>query len=523
MTSDTKIDRRLFMRCMLSGAAGCWAMSMDKAFSASMPASQSQPTSNRTDGSRPNILLIVADDLNWNSVGAFGCPVPETTPNIDRLAAEGVRFEHAHVNIAVCQPCRSVMMTGLYSHRCGGEGFFHLRNKNIPILPDLLRNAGYRVGILGKVTHSTPYVSFRWDMSHDQEELGQGRDPQMYAKYAGEFIEETAKAGKPFFLMANSHDPHRPFYGNDKDEWYQPGKFPPASRPSKAFTPEEVTVPGFLPDLPPVRKEIAEYYSSARRCDDTVGAILRVLENAGRMENTLVIFLSDNGISAPFAKTNCYLHSTKTPLIVRWPGVTKPGAVDAHHLVSAVDFMPTILEAAGIEPPEGMDGVSVRPLLQGEPQLEREHVFTQFHLTVAGKYFPMRCVQSKRFGYIFNPWSNGQREFRNESQSGRTWKAMQQAVDSPNVTARVELFSHRVLEEFYDLANDPDAQKNLIYDPAFANDIDAARKQLENWMSRFEDPALEAFRNREDPKALESFMDKAAREFPQGRSRANEE
>ncbi len=143
---------------------------------------------------QPNILLITADDMNWDAVGAYGCPVRETTPNIDRLASEGICFNHAHVTIAVCQPSRSALMTGRYPHRNGGEGFFHLRTTGIPILPDLLRREGYQVGILGKVGHSTPYAEFKWDMTHDMDELGHGRNPSVYGQYASGFLTQ-AQAG----------------------------------------------------------------------------------------------------------------------------------------------------------------------------------------------------------------------------------------------------------------------------------------------------------------------------------------
>ncbi|HIM10559.1 TPA: hypothetical protein EYM26_07105 [Candidatus Poribacteria bacterium] len=99
---------------------------------------------------KPNILLVTADDMNWDAVGAYGCLVEGTTPNLDRLAEQGIRFEHAHVTIAVCQPSRSALMTGRYPHRSGGEGFHHLRQPDLPIFPELLRQASYRVGILGK-------------------------------------------------------------------------------------------------------------------------------------------------------------------------------------------------------------------------------------------------------------------------------------------------------------------------------------------------------------------------------------
>ncbi len=123
---------------------------------------------------QPKILLITADDMNWDAVVVFGCLTPDTTPNIDRLAAEGIRFENAHVTIAVCQPSRSAIMTGHYPHQSGGEGFHKLRFPDIPILPDRLREAGYAVGILGKVDHSTSYANFEWDYMVDQPQPGQG-------------------------------------------------------------------------------------------------------------------------------------------------------------------------------------------------------------------------------------------------------------------------------------------------------------------------------------------------------------
>ena len=374
--------------------------------------------------SRPNILLITADDMNWDAVGAYGCPVPGTTPNIDQLAADGMRFEHAHVTIAVCQPSRSVLMTGRYPHKSGGEGFFHLRKPGVPILPGLLRSADYLVGILGKVAHSTPYADFEWDMHADMDQLGMGRNPTVYRQYAEEFVRRSVHADRPFFLMVNSHDPHRPFYGNVREEWYTTVD-PPAVPPSRTFAAEDIVTPGHLEDLPDVRLEIAEYYSSVRRCDDTVGDVLDVVAKAGVDENTIVVFLSDNGMAFPFAKTNCYLNSTRTPWIVRWPAGIQPGVSDDDHIVSGVDLLPTLLEAAAIDAPDGIDGRSFLPVCRGESQSGRDHVFTEFHQTAGRGNYPMRCIQTREYGYIFNPWADGERVFRNESQAGRTFKAMQ--------------------------------------------------------------------------------------------------
>jgi len=141
---------------------------------------------------RPNILLITADDMNCDSPGCFGGQTPDITPNIDHLASEGVRFTHAHVTIAVCQPSRSVLMTGRYPHRNGAEGFQPI-NTSVTTLQEELHKSGYLNGILGKVKHLAPIEKFKWDMARDIGELGQGRDPKLYYKYARDFFQQAAK------------------------------------------------------------------------------------------------------------------------------------------------------------------------------------------------------------------------------------------------------------------------------------------------------------------------------------------
>ena len=471
---------------------------------------------------RPNVLLITADDMNCDSVGAYGCRVEGTTPNIDRLASQGMRFERAHVTIAVCQPCRNVWMTGRYPHRSGGEGFHKLQKPGVPILPAILRANGYLVGLFGKEPHCTPYDDFQWDTP--KLPLGAGRNPRLYGEHAAELFRRAKEADKPFFLMANSHDPHRPFYGNDKWKYDDPDG---PQVPSRVFQPEEVVVPGFLPDVPDVRREISEYYSSVRRCDDTVGALLAALGESGMADRTIVVFLSDHGMALPFAKTNVYYHSTRTPWMVRWPGRIEPGSVERDHFVSGIDLAPTVLDMLGIDPPEGVDGFSFKPLLLGGQQDGRDMVFTQFHQTAGKNRYPMRAVEHKRFRYIYNPWSDGERVFRNESQSGRSMRAMLAAGKSdPAIDARCQLFLHRVPEEFYDLKNDPDALHNLIDDPARRADVDRLRAALIDWMRRTDDPALAAFENRHDEPARRRFMAEqdaqAAAQKPKERQRAKQ-
>jgi len=454
-----------------------------------------------------NFLFITADDMNYDSPGACGCEIKDITPNIDRLAAEGIRFEHAHVTIAVCQPSRECLMTGRYPHRNGGEGFEPI-DLDVATLQEVLHEAGYLNGILGKESHLMPVEKFCWDTLVRSQDMcdgkGIGRNPSLYYKHAREFFGKAGRSGKPFFLMANSNDPHRPFAGSDQEKanW---GDALPAVR--KTIKPAEVEVPGFLPDIPEVRREVAEYFSSVHRCDESVGAVLQALKETGFHHNTLVMFLSDNGMAFPFAKTNCYLASTKTPWIARFPGRGKPGLVDREHFISGIDFMPTILDAAGLPQIPGMDGDSFLPVLTGHRQEGRDTVFTEFHQTSARKRYPMRCVQDKKFGYIFNFWSDRETAFRNESQSGRTFKAMQKAADQEQQIAhRVDFFLHRVPEELYHMERDPDCLNNLAHDPEYSSDLERMRNLMLGYMQQTGDPALEAFENRNSPEITAKFM-----------------
>ncbi len=444
-----------------------------------------------TNETKTNILLITADDLNWDSVGVYGSPVTGSTPNIDRLATEGIRFNHAHVTIAVCTPNRSVLMSGRYPHLSGGEGFHRLSLDGVPILPALLRTEGYTVGILDKVQHSTPYEDFSWDTALETE-LGFGRNPEAFYQHAKTFVEGASDGGRPFFLMANSRDPHRPFYGNDPDSYYSAAV--PAVAPSDTFTSDDIVVPGFLPDLTDVRTEVAEYYSSVRRLDDTVGRLLDVLDDTGVAENTIVMFLSDHGMSFPFAKANVYFNSTRTPWIVRWPGVIQSGSVDTEHFISSIDLLPTILDAIGADIPAGVNGKTFLPLLRGEEQDDRDQVFTQFHETFARSALPMRSVQNAQFGYIYSHWSDGIKEYGSESQKGRTWDAMKaEAAGDEDLAARTRLYSYRVPEELYDYQSDPNALENLIDDADYADDLESLRTGLEEWMVETNDPLLSGF------------------------------
>ena len=442
---------------------------------------------------RLNFLLITADDLEWTSVGVYGSAVDGITPNIDKLASEGIRFTNGHVTIAVCQPSRQTLMTGRFPHNNGAPAFDPIAD-DVPILQESLREAGYLNGNIGKSRHLQPTSRFGWNLGPRpaapdsgvwMHHLGNGRDIELYKNYMTDFLRMAKDADRNFWLMLNTHDPHKPFYGNGGEAYDYPV--------SRVYAPEEIEVPGFLPDLPEVREELAAYYTSVRRSDDVVGAILEILEDEGFADNTLVMFLSDNGASFPFAKANAYLNSTKTPWIVRWPGKTTPGTVDTTHFISGIDYMPTILEAAGLMQVPDMDGASFLPILTGSEQGWRTSVFTEFNRPFNNLPLHMRALQNKKFGYIYNPFF-GLERVRMESMSGPTWAAMLEAGKTdPAIQERVDLFSDRVPEELYDYETDPDGLVNLIDDPAYADVLTELRQALANEMYVTHDSMLQGF------------------------------
>jgi N-sulfoglucosamine sulfohydrolase len=306
----------------------------------------------------------------------------------------------------------------------------------------------------------------------------------------------------------NIADPHKPFYSEGRGN-----KGPDLNKPSRVFTAEEVPIPGYLFDDPVVRAELSHYYSSVRRADDAVGNILEALAESRIADRTIVNFLSDHGMGMPFVKTELYHRSTQTPLMVKWPGVTKSGTVDREHLVSAVDFLPTLLDMVGAKHPAGMDGHSFEPLLRGKSQTGREYAIKEYNENSGGHRNPMRAVESKRFLYIFNPWSNGTRKMFTATQGTQSYARLKKLARSDKaLAARLDTFDHRVLEEFYDVEKDPDCLKNLVADPSHQEDVAKFRNVLEQSMEKTGDPVLDVFRHRDDVTVCERYMDKVDKE-----------
>jgi len=462
-----------------------------------------------------NVLIITTDDMSCDSVGVFGCRLPDTTPTMDELASQCMRFSHAYVQVGNCMPSRNVMFSGRYPHNNGVEGFYQVRDIDYPVMSDLMKSAGYFTGIRGKVSHSTPYHPYpAWDAILDTLPDGtqvHPKDAKSYYASTKMGIEGAKAAGKPFCLNINIADPHKPFYNEG-------GRDDPHV-PSRVFTADEVPIPGFLFADHVVREELALYYSSVRRADDCLKQILQALDDSEQRDSTIIVFLSDHGMPLPFAKTQLYFHSTRTPWMVCWPGVTKAGSADDEHMISGVDLLPTLLDMVEIPHPKGFEGRSFASILKGEKQANRDYVVTEYNENSGGNRSPMRSIISKEFAYIFNPWSNGERIMATATQGTQTYKRMKQlAASNPEIAERLEMIDRRVPEELYNYATDADARRNLATDEKYLPEYKRLTETLESWMVITRDPLLETFRQRDVPGAREVFMEQTMKEAAQRRA-----
>lgn len=443
----------------------------------------------------PNILLITVDDMNFDTPGSFGGD-KNITPNIDRLAAQGMRFTRAHVPLAICQVSRQSLMTGRYPHN-GGFRWFDPVAQEVPILTELLHKEGYINACFGKADHLQPRERYRWDESLDLNQMDGGREPVKYYELCKSFIQKAKNGNKPFFLMANSHDPHRPFHkADDEQELLNrlTGENVKFAAPSKVYSTDEALDLGFLPYIPEVKKQTAQYMSSCRRADDTVGEILRALKESGEWDNTVIVFLSDNGSPFPFAKGNVYVNGTRTPFIVCWKGHTKAGSVNKKDYINGIDFMPTVLDIIGLTSPKKMDGRTFLPLLEGNIQEDRNSTVTTFYnvYPVAGgrkpemlNWFEMRCLHQDGYGYIYNSWADGKKQF-----TPLATPEILKEMKLLGYTERENVFSYRCPEEFYQYDSDPDALNNLIDSMEYTDRIQEMRIDLLEWMEKYNDTDL---------------------------------
>ncbi len=434
----------------------------------------------------PNILFCLADDWGWPHAGAYGDPVVET-PAFDRLAREGVLFHQAYVSAPSCTPCRNSIITGQQFYRLGpGANLYGALNIKHPNFMFRLREAGYEIG-------------------HWRKAWGPGRFQQ------GGYTEHPCGPGMPFTRFMESRDADKPFcFWFGTSDPHRPYKMD--SGRGSGMDIDRVPTPDFYPDAEPVRSDIADYYFEVQRWDRDVADAMKLLEEAGVLENTIIVMTGDHGMPFPRCKGNLYDRGSRVPLAIRWGQGIKNAGREVTDFVSLTDLAPTFLSAAGLEVPDVMTGRSLLPIFESEKgdrvQASRDHIVfgRERHTDCqegAPTGYPSRALRTDKYLYIRNyrpdRWPAG------TPHQGQAYKPNAWLGDCDNGPAKFYLwanrdfneahrryydlsFAKRPAEELYVLAADGGQVDGAARDPALANVKQKLAAQLTEYLKRTGDP-----------------------------------
>ncbi|MDR0796664.1 MAG: sulfatase [Tannerella sp.] len=485
---------------------------------------------------KPNILYIMSDDHAYQAVGVYGFGL-NRTPNIDRIAREGMRFNNCFVTNSISGPSRAVMLTGKFSHK---NGFYDNGGRTIfdgsqQTLPKLLQEAGYHTGIVGKWhLKSTPtgfdYYSIHYDQGqyYNPDFMEEGEERVRYEGYATDLTADNAiqfiqnsDTDKPFCLLMHFKAPHREWYpAPNKLSMYEDVTFPlPATfydnyegriaaqqqkmridndmllgRDLKTVGEWDTIPPGEFRRMTPEQRSawdavynpiisdfaqkrptgnaliewkyqryLRDYLKCISSVDDNVGRVLNYLEQIGELDNTIIIYTSDQGFYLGehgwFDKRFMYEESLKTPFVIRYPKAIKSAGSVTNAMIQNLDFAPTLLDLAGVSVPNDIQGESFKEVLTGKKQTAKEALYYHYY------EYPMPHAVKKHYGVR---------------------------------TDRYKLihFYNDIDEwELFDLQNDPNEMKNLIHDPSQAENIKSLKVKLAELQVKYEDtdPTSDAY------------------------------
>ncbi len=433
---------------------------------------------------RPNILFCIADDWGWPHASAYQNDTVIHTPAFDRIAREGALFHHAYVPSPSCTPCRNSIMTGQWHWRLGeGANLFGSLPQEVETYSHLLERAGYHVGSWRK-SYGPGVLTGKFSENHPAGKV--------YGGGLSHFL-DSRKDDAPFCFWLGASDPHR---GYIPGLWKELG-----------MKPEDIQIFRHFPDNQIVREDVADYYFEVQRFDDDVAKALALLKSRGELDNTIIVITGDHGMPFPRCKSNLYDSGTRVPLAIRWGKKIKPGQV-FHNFTSLIDLAPTFLDAAGLQIPRVMDGISLLPAMTtwGESRLrpfiltgKERHVPSQESPDWGG--YPSRSYRDHDYLYIRNytpnRWPNGSGQWQKTSFPG-TWYG-----DTDNSPTKSDIirnkdrshayrrfyqlnFGKRIAEELYDLKADPDQLVNLA--TTLPDMTKKYRQMLEHYLTQEKDP-----------------------------------
>ena len=409
---------------------------------------------------QPNLVFIIADDCTFRDIGCYGGQA--FTPNIDNLATEGMKFSSCFQAAPMCSPTRHNIYTGLYPVKSGAYPNHTRAYEHVKSIAHYLQPVGYRVIQTGK-KHFNPASVFPFEYFPKSK----GRDPDMGS--IDELFTQCKASNTPFCLFACSNSPHSPWTKGD------------ASR----YPPEDIKLPPYIVDTPVLRKHFSDYLAEITHFDSEVGSILNLLKKHQLEQDTLVMVVSEQGNSFPFAKWTCYDSGLQSAMVVRWPGRIQAGVV-SDALVEYVDVCPTFVDLAGEKEVDGLDGKSFLPVLMGESKTHKEFVYgimTTRGIINGSDAYAIRSVRDGNYKLIKN--LNFESKFTNACSKSDYFKSMVDKANEGDSKAKrfVNAYHYRPAIEFFDIQSDPLELNNLASDPAYQLEITRLSEQLENWMS----------------------------------------
>ncbi|WP_016954381.1 sulfatase [Catenovulum agarivorans] len=403
---------------------------------------------------KPNILILVADDASWRDFGVYGNELIDT-PNIDRIANNGFLSTNAFLTTSQCSPSRISILSGRYPHSTDAEDLHMPAPEGLKLIPSFLKDLGYSSALIRK--------------SH----LGKNGDKQFdfYSKNLADFPEFLNKNGdKPFFAWIGFKDPHRP---------YRPTNIEPPQKP------ENVKVAPFLIDDTATRGDLVLYYEYIRRMDGKIGVYIDELQQRGLLENTLIVFISDNGAPFPREKGSLYDSGVKTPWVMQWPA-KMPAGKSSDALISVIDLAPTLLDLVGIKQPASMQGTPIKGLVEGNPA-PRDYVFFERNWHNIDEH--MRGVRNHRYKLIRNAYLEHPHGTASDIGDSPSYLSLIKARNNQQLTkAQARLFEMpRAEYELYDVENDPYELNNLAGQAKYAAIQAELTKALDKWLAETND------------------------------------
>ena len=417
------------------------------------------------ENEKPNVIVLIADDVSWNDFGCYGNDEVKT-PNIDRLSRRGLRFNNAFLTTSSCSPSRISIMTGRYPHNTGAAELHTEPGENFMTLAQALKDGGYYTGQAGK-WHMGELIKAGFDTIHLGQTLnGEGGEQQWVSCL------KTRDKKKPFFFWFDSYDAHRPWGENQF---------------SGTHNPNQITPPVYHYNGIRTRQDLANYYDEIARFDFFVGQVLLELEQQGVLENTYIVIMADNGRPFPRDKTRLYESGIKTPLILAGPENKMKGGSSCSRLVSSIDLAPTILEWAGLQAPESMQGNSFNVLLKNPTHLFRKYVYAEHNWHDFEAF--ERMVRSEDYLYIFNARTDFPNQGPADVLHGTSFRELKQNLDSGKLSDfQKDIFLvPRSSEELFWCKGDTLQLNNLVEVLSFRESLDVLRQALQVWIRETDD------------------------------------